>query len=148
MFTEDNIMRLIIGLATALCFLPFAVLAESSSAARPNIENIDLTIVTTAVKDCQPECVTKQFDDFKNGLDDYFDQTKGCEEKFNVFLKQKKHNMKQWYSRECIIQCMNVVKQEFSDYEDVKGQIGSGAFAFWASKGAITAAEQICAKGG
>jgi hypothetical protein len=40
-----------------------------------------------------------------------------------------------------------VVGKEFADEEGVKGQVGTGAFAFWASKGAISAVEKVCAKG-
>lgn len=131
----------------AACCMPIMTLA-APLVQNKSLQHIDLTIVLNAVQDCQPECVSKQFDDFKNGMEDYFDQHKGCEEKFNVTLKQKKLDLNQWYARECIIQCMNVVSKEFADAEDVKGQIGTGAFAFWASKGAIAAVEKVCDKGG
>lgn len=138
-------MRFLTSVVMPTCLVSFLGV-PLISVAKPT-EHIDVTIVLSAVKDCQPECAVKQFDDFKNNLDDYFDQHSGCEEKFAVNLKQRKHTLKQWYSRECVIQCMNVVRQEFADYEDVKGQIGSGSFAFWASKGAVTAAGKICEKG-
>ena len=79
-----------------------------------------LGIVLSAINDCQPECAIKQYDDFKNDLDDTFDQHSGCKEKFELLLKQKKLDTKSWYHRQCIIQC------------------------FWASKGAIAAVEKIC----
>lgn len=105
-----------------------------------------LTMVLNAIRDCQPECAIKQYEDFKNNLSDTFDQNSGCEEKFTMYLKQKKLDTQSWYHRECISQCMSVIQKEFADNEDVKGQIGSGAFGFWASKGAITTVEQVCAR--
>lgn len=120
-------------------------IAAAADASHP-VQDPQLGIVLSAVSDCQPECAIKQYDDFKSNLGDTFDQHSGCEEKFEVHLKQKKLDTKAWYHRECIIQCMNVVRQEFADNEDVKGQVGSGAFAFWASKGAITAVEKICSR--
>lgn len=103
-----------------------------------------LGIVLSAINDCQPECAIKQYDDFKNDLDDTFDQHSGCKEKFELLLKQKKLDTKSWYHRQCIIQCLTIVRQEFAENEGIKGQVGDGAFGFWASKGAIAAVEKIC----
>lgn len=110
------------------------------------IQDPQVAVVLTAVSDCHPECAVKQYEDFKSNLEDTFDQHSGCEEKFKMNLKQKHLDTKSWYSRECIIQCLGVVRKEFADNEDVKGQVGGGAFGFWASKGAITAVEEICAR--
>ncbi len=139
-------MRTTIALAVSIFCSPVLVFAAQPASTNA-VQDNELTVVLNAVQDCQPECALKQYTDFKRGIDDYFDQDKSCEAKFNVYLKQKNQTLSEWYARECVVQCMRVVGKEFSDDEDVKGQIGSGAFGFWASKGAIETVKVLCTKG-
>lgn len=100
---------------------------------KPEPLDKDIEIVFKAIKACYPECKDKHFENFVSDvIDSKAKPPKACPA-LETQLTKSKSSLRQWYNKQCMTGCLNVIKKEVAEGDDIQAQLGEGSFGYWAS---------------